>query len=83
MTVQQAGQDEAVLTLQKIGGEWRFLKRALTDWLGHGRQVYHPEEKTPRPGSKQAVLKNFGVFRDDDDMEARLAEARRQRQAGG
>jgi len=108
--------DTDAIPAQKIGGEWRFLKRALADWLRYGRQVYRefrgyplpwllefppmeellavlekrllsklspPEEKTPRPGSKQAILKHFGVFRDDDDMEARLAEVRAQREAGG
>jgi hypothetical protein len=40
------------------------------------------EEKIPRRGSKQAVLKHFGVFRDDDDLDARLAEARARRERG-
>src|SRR5262245_18928782 len=26
---------------QKIGGEWRLLKRALTDWLRFGPRLYH------------------------------------------
>jgi len=107
--------DEAI-PAQKIGGEWRFLKRALADWLRYGPSFYREfrrfpppwmldypameelmlllerrllqrltpsEEKRDKPGSKQAVLKHFGVFRDDDDLEARLAEARAQREAGG
>ncbi len=98
---------------QQVNGEWRFLKRALADWLRYGHDYrefkrYGPhwpfelypleqmfgvlerlnvrlaalEEKIPRRGSKQAVLKHFGVFRDDDDLEARLADARAQRKAG-
>jgi hypothetical protein len=39
------------------------------------------EASTPRRGSKQAILRHFGVFRDDDDLEARLADARAQRKA--
>ena len=98
---------------QKIGGEWRFLKGALADWLRYGRQLdreirryplpwlHEPmleefmrvlerrllsrieatEEKGARPGSKEAVLKHFGVFREDDDLESRLSDARAQREA--
>jgi excisionase family DNA binding protein len=107
---------EDAIPARKIGGEWRFLKRALTDWLRCGlgfseqfqkhlhywmlddplvedlvaalemrllSKMATSEEKTPKPGSKQAVLKHFGIFREDDDLEARLAEARAQREAGG
>ena len=34
-------------------------------------------------GGKEAVLKHFGVFRDDNDLEERLADARARREAGG
>jgi excisionase family DNA binding protein len=107
--------DKDALPAQKIGEEWRFLKRALADWLHDGPGFYRElkrypahwlfgyppmedlvmlleqrilsriaasTEKTPKAGSKEAILKHFGVFRDDDDMEARLAEARAQREAG-
>jgi hypothetical protein len=101
---------------RKIGQEWRFLRRALNDWLLF-RSDPHAEgwlitqhwllapsfreellvmleerllqklQKTapalPKPGSKQAVLKHFGVFRDDDDLDERLADARNRREAGG
>jgi hypothetical protein len=98
---------------QKIAGEWRFLKRALADWLRYGHR-YRKVRKYPLgmfavplaeeliqairsvesngperpfnqdvPGSKEAVLKHFGAFQDDDDLEARLADARRQREASG
>ena len=99
---------------QKIGSEWRFLKRALDDWLRYGRHLsrefrrfpppwffeFPPmeelvmmlekrllirlaasEEKGDKPGSKQAVLKHFGVFRDDEDMEKQLANLGAQREA--
>ncbi len=39
------------------------------------------EEKGDKPGSKQAVLKHFGVFRDDEDMEKQLANLGAQREA--
>lgn len=107
--------DDAI-PAQKIGGEWRFLKRAVNDWLQYGRHLYSEfrrfppswmfdfppmeeimlalekrllcrlatsEEKVGKSGSKKAVLKHFGIFRDDDDMEERLAEARAKREAAG
>jgi excisionase family DNA binding protein len=101
---------------RKVGSEWRFLKKALDDWLRYPGPMHregwmvHPrwlmespfaeellyllEERllhklkqtanpSPKPGSKQAVLKHFGVFKDDDDLEDRLADARKRREAGG
>jgi hypothetical protein len=35
-----------------------------------------------KPGSKQAVLRHFGVFREDQDLEERLADARARRKSG-
>ena len=99
---------------RKIGGEWRFLRRALDDWMrfpGHPveywrdyphwlmespitedlvrlleeRLLYKLRQMTPQrqqPGSKQAVLKHFGIFRDDDDLEDRLADAKKRRKEG-
>ena len=108
---------EEAIPAQKVAGEWRFLKRALADWLRYGPGVYRDfrrypppwlfefppmeelasedggrsvfsrlaavEKRTPKPGSKEAVLKFVGVFKDDDDLEDRLAAARAQREAGG
>jgi excisionase family DNA binding protein len=98
---------------QRIGGEWRFLKRAVVEWLLSGphfrREVRmllppwmldHPfwEElvqaledrilsKIPVPerphakrGAKQAVLRHFGVFKDDADLEEQLAGVRARRE---
>src|SRR5579871_730700 len=79
---------------QHIGNEWRFLKKALTEWLRHGRDYFrvswmidHPlledlllllekrllhklstEKIGAEQGSKHAVLKHFGIFKDDDDL---------------
>lgn len=116
--------EEAVLALvakdalpaQQIGGEWRFLKRAVIDWLRFGPHFYrdvrmfgppwmfdHPSwedllqalekrilSKIPSPerpsatrGSKQAVLRHFGVFQDDADVEEQLAGIRARREAAG
>jgi hypothetical protein len=36
-----------------------------------------------KPGSKEAVLKHFGVFKDDADMEEQLAILRAIREASG
>jgi excisionase family DNA binding protein len=103
---------EDMIPAQKIGGEWRFLRKALNDWMRFGNRSYrrewpfHPEllfespftedllfhleqrlihrlkaQIVPRPGSKQAILKHFGVFKNDEDLEDRLAEARKRREA--
>jgi excisionase family DNA binding protein len=114
--------EEAVLELvtrdalpgQQIGGEWRFLKRAVVEWLRFGPQFRrefrmfphllmpdHPfwedlyqvleqrilskiaarEHPSAKPGSKQAVLRHFGVFKDDADVEEQLAAIRARREA--
>jgi excisionase family DNA binding protein len=116
--------EEAVLELvardalpgQKIGGAWRFLKRAVVEWLRFGphfRREFrtlpppwmfdHPywedlfqeleqrilsripalERPAAKPGSKQAVLRHFGVFQGDDDVEEQLASIRVRREAAG
>ena len=116
--------EEAVLELvardavpaQQIGGEWRFLKQAVVEWLGFGSQFRRelrmvlppllfahpfwedllkelerrilnkfpaPERPTPKPGSKEAVLRHFGVFKDDADLEEQLASIRARREAAG
>jgi hypothetical protein len=98
---------------QKVSGEWRFLKKALADWLRYGHYYrefkrygrhwpfeFYPleemfgvlerltvrlaalEEKMPRRGSKEAVLKHSGIFQKDDDLEARLADTRARREGG-
>lgn len=42
------------------------------------------EDRPPaKPGSKEAVLKHFGVFQADDDLEEQLAALRAQRKAAG
>jgi excisionase family DNA binding protein len=96
---------------QQIGGEWRFLKKALTDWLRYGRDYFrefrrwpwmfdHPmmeellfllekrllnrlaaEKPVTERGSKQAVLKHFGIFEGEDDLEEALAGIHARRKA--
>ena len=41
------------------------------------------EEECPKPGSKQAVLKAFGLIQDDDDLAEQLEAIRKRREAGG
>lgn len=41
------------------------------------------EEEGPRRGTKQAVLKRFGILRNADDMEEQLAATRKLRETGG
>lgn len=52
----------------------------LEDRLLQKRKQSHSE---PPPGSKQAVLKRFGVFGDDSDLEEQLEAIHRWREAGG
>jgi excisionase family DNA binding protein len=101
--VEQLLADQAIPT-RKIGGEWRFLRRALEDWLRfpgrHPRDywtvlphvmleapfveelIHLLEERVlqklrqaapapPRPGSKHAVLKHSGIFREDNRPSSR------------
>ena len=101
---------------QQLGGEWRFLKRAVVEWLRFGslfrrefrmfpppwmldhpfwEEMFHaleqrilsklpiPERPAAKPGSKQAVLRHFGVFRDDADVEEQLAGIRARREEAG
>jgi len=107
---------EDALPAQKIGGEWRFLKRAVAEWLRLGPRVYHdfrmfpplwmpdhpfwaslshtlekrilsqlptPESPAAKRGSPEAVLRHFGVFRDDADVDEQLASLLTQREAAG
>jgi excisionase family DNA binding protein len=104
------------LPARKLGGEWRFLRRALDDWMrfsgGHPAEYWREypywllespfadevihllearlldklQQTTPpvlKRGSKQAILKHYGVFRDDGDLEERLADARKRREEEG
>jgi excisionase family DNA binding protein len=92
---------------QLIGDEWRFLKRALDDWLHYSgdleRLLFLPRKiapliledwmvllenrlleklkASPRPGSKEAVLRHFGALKDDEGLEEQLANLRAQREA--
>lgn len=99
------------LPAQRVGSEWRFLKRAIVQFLQFGPRFSREFRKFPwmfehpfleemfwaleqriidklslssaKPGSKQAVLKHFGVFKDDVDLEEQLAGIRARRGAAG
>jgi excisionase family DNA binding protein len=108
--------DKGTLPAQRIGGEWRLLKRAVVEWLRYGSHpprdfrmlpppwvLEHPfweelvwaleqrilsklpaaEPRPAKPGSKQAVLRHFGVFKDDADVDEQLAGIRARREAAG
>jgi excisionase family DNA binding protein len=98
---------------QQIGGEWRFLKKALAEWLRYGRDYFRevrrwpwmldhpmvdellflleqrllnklsPERSGPKRGSKEAVLRHFGIFKDEHDLEEVLAQIHSRRKAAG
>ena len=52
-----------------IGGEWRFLKAALQDWL----------RTSPKPSSREALLSVAGAWKDDPYLDEMLKEIYRQR----
>jgi excisionase family DNA binding protein len=54
-----------------VGGEWRFLKTALQQWLS----VSQPTAKM----RKAAVLDLAGKYKDDPDLESILEDAMRRR----
>jgi excisionase family DNA binding protein len=65
--------DVGTLPGRQIGGEWRFLKAGLQDWL-----------RTPGPGSgKEAFLALAGVWSNDPDIDLIVKEAHRRRSRTG
>jgi excisionase family DNA binding protein len=67
---------------RQIGGEWRFLREALVDWLYVGtKESANGAPRRPQPGSKGAASGHFGILRDHDDLEATLAGLAEQREA--
>lgn len=105
---------EGSVPARKIGGDWRFLRKALNDWMRYeGRPFWKgwpfpPEflldspfaeellylleqrllsklkaETFPKPGSKQAVLKYFGVWRDDPSAQSMLEDIYKRRRDEG
>ncbi len=57
------------LPARLIGGEWRFFKPAVQEWL----------QASPRPSSKEALLSHAGAWKDDPDLDEMLDETYRQR----
>jgi excisionase family DNA binding protein len=60
---------EQKLPGRQIGGQWRFLKTAVRDWL----------RSAPPRGSTEALLRWAGAFKDDPDLEEIVREAYRKR----
>lgn len=54
-----------------IAGEWRFSKTNLLAWLSTPNK--------PRPGSKEAVLRVMGAWKDDPTVDAMMEEIDRLR----
>lgn len=67
-TVIQLMTDQA-LPGRRLGGEWRFLKAALQDWL----------RTPPVRGSREAVLSTAGSLKDDPFLLDELEEIYRRR----
>lgn len=77
------------LPARQIGGEWRFLKSAVTEWLNSvpdftdvsrtlSRSPTFPHQSA-KPGSREAVLEQFGAFQGGSDLEEQLASMSSQR----
>ncbi len=56
---------------RRVGGEWRFSRQALIDWLGTAQP----------PPLNQRQLSAIGAFKDDDTLPAMVEEIYRQRRA--
>jgi hypothetical protein len=56
---------------------WEDLFRALEQRILS--KLSAPEQPSPKPGTKQAVLRHCGVFNDDGDAEEQLAGLRARR----
>src|ERR1017187_2327721 len=54
---------------RQFGAEWRFLKSAIQDWL----------RTPPKRGSREAVLSDAGIWKDDPLLEEELEEIYRRR----
>jgi hypothetical protein len=72
--------------IKRYGRHWPFEFFPMEDLLGVmerlSARLAALEERIPRRGSRQAVLKHYGAFREDDDLEQRLADARALRENG-
>src|SRR4051812_44231358 len=55
---------EQALPARRLANEWRFLKKAIEQWLS----------APPLPGSKEAILAVAGVWKDDPYVEEELKE---------
>jgi excisionase family DNA binding protein len=64
------------LPARRIGNDWRFLKSAVALWLQSGT----PSE--PRPGTKEAIMPYFGIFK-DENVEEHLETLRKLRKSMG
>jgi excisionase family DNA binding protein len=104
---------DRTIPAQRIGNDWRFLRKALNNWLTQGDEYrrrpwrYAPEfyldspfieelltllerrlvnklkvETGPEPGSKEAVSKYFGIWRDDPTAQAMLEDIYKRRGGG-
>src|SRR5438128_2249663 len=61
--------EQQILPGRLLGGEWRFLKSAIQDWL----------KTPPKQGSREAVLSTIGAWKDDPYVEEELKEIYRKR----
>jgi hypothetical protein len=72
--------------LKRYRRPWPFEVFPIEDLLGVmerlSARIASLEERMPRRGSKRAVLQQFGVFREDGDLEERLADTRALRENG-
>jgi excisionase family DNA binding protein len=86
--------DSAVVPGRKIGGDWRFLKTALEDWLCHGStngttkadrvldlllDLSSEESEASRQERKKRILAQAGIWKDDPTLAVLLRKIARER----
>jgi len=65
-----------------VGGEWRFSRIGLLDWLGECERKELPAGvESEQKYSKERILSLFGIWKDDPTVDAMVEEIYRQRKA--
>ncbi len=70
--------DSGRLPGQKLGGEWRFLRLAITEWLRSGQA---PKIEPKPKSSKERMLALAGMWKDDPTVDTMVAEIYERRKA--
>ena len=61
---------------QKLGGQWRFLRLAIADWLRSGEQ---PKPEMKQQSWKDRIREIIGAWKDDPTVDPMIEEIYRER----